>query len=302
MTTMMMHESDAPLDGLTLRAQGKVRDVYTVDDEHLLLVASDRISAFDCVLPTRITGKGAILTQLSKFWFDRLKDITPHHLVTTDIDEMPSVVRLHADRLRHRSMLVLRTKVFPVECVVRGYLAGSGWKDYQSTGAVCGHKLPANLREADRLPETIFTPATKAATGHDENISEREMENIIGVEATKHLRETSLNLYARACEHAEACGIIIADTKFEFGTDSDGRAILIDEALTPDSSRFWDATTYQAGTSPPSYDKQFVRDYLETLSWNKQPPAPQLPDEIVQATAARYKTAYQLLTEKEAAF
>ncbi len=302
MTTTTMHESDTPLDGLTLRCQGKVRDVYTVDEEYLLLVASDRISAFDCVLPTRITGKGAILTKLSKFWFDRLKNITPHHLVTTDVDEMPEAVRRHADRLRHRSMLVRRTKVFPVECVVRGYLAGSGWKDYQSTGAVCAHTLPANLREADRLPETIFTPATKAETGHDENISEREMENVIGVVATKHLRETSLDLYARACEHAEACGIIIADTKFEFGMDTDGGAILIDEVLTPDSSRFWDAATYQAGTSPPSYDKQFVRDYLETLSWNKQPPAPRLPPEIVQATIARYKQAYQLLTENEAAF
>lgn len=302
MTTTTMHESDTPLDGLALSYQGKVRDVYTVDVEHLLLVASDRISAFDCVLPTRITGKGVILTQLSKFWFDRLKDITPHHLVTTEVDEMPDTVRRHADRLRHRSMLVRRTKVFPVECVVRGYLAGSGWKDYQSTGAVCGHTLPAGLREADRLPETIFTPATKAATGHDENISEPEMENIIGSEATKHLRETSLAIYTHACEHAEARGIIIADTKFEFGIDSDGRTLLIDEVLTPDSSRFWDAQTYQAGSSPPSYDKQFVRDYLETLAWNKQPPAPPLPIETVQATVARYKQAYQLLTENEAAF
>ncbi|MCP9495579.1 MAG: phosphoribosylaminoimidazolesuccinocarboxamide synthase [Pyrinomonadaceae bacterium MAG19_C2-C3] len=301
MTTTTMHESDTPLDGLTLRAQGKVRDVYTVDEEYLLLVASDRISAFDCVLPTRITGKGAILTELSKFWFDRLKDLTPHHLVTTDVDEMPDIVRRHAARLRHRSMLVRRTKVFPIECVVRGYLAGSGWKDYQSTGAVCGHTLPAGLREADQLPEAIFTPATKAAKGHDENISERKMENIIGSEATKHLRETSLDLYARACEHAAACGIIIADTKFEFGTDTDGRTLLIDEVLTPDSSRFWDTTTYQAGTSPPSYDKQFVRDYLETLSWDKRPPAPELPPEIVQATVARYKQAYQLLTGNAAA-
>jgi phosphoribosylaminoimidazole-succinocarboxamide synthase len=283
-------------NNLQLLQRGKVRDVYVVDDAHLLIVATDRLSAFDCVLPTPINRKGEILTALSRFWFEHLANIVPNHLLTTDIEAMPETVQRHADILRGRSMLVRRTEVFPVECVVRGYLAGSGWKDYQRTGEVCGHHLPAGLREADQLPQPIFTPATKAAEGHDENISEARMTDIIGVEATKELRDTSLRLYEAASAHARNKGIIIADTKFEFGRDSAGRIILIDEALTPDSSRFWPAAEYKPGKSQPSFDKQYVRDYLETLGWDKQPPAPTLPDDVAAATTARYLGAYRLLT------
>lgn len=291
--------AETSLKGLRLTRRGKVRDVYEVDDEHLLIVATDRISAFDCVLPTQIECKGEVLTALSRFWFERLAHVTPHHLVTTEVDQMPEAVRASADLLRGRSMLVRRTEVFPVECVVRGYLAGSGWKDYISTGEVCGHKLPAGMRESDKLAEPIFTPATKAEEGHDENISETRMREIVGDEVTRQLRATSLALYREAESYARGRGIIIADTKFEFGRDRDGRVLLVDEVLTPDSSRFWPADLYEPGHSQPSFDKQFVRDYLETLSWDKRPPAPPLPPEVAAATTSRYLEAYRLLAGEE---
>lgn len=287
---------ETSISDLQLVKRGKVRDVYSVDDEHFLIVATDRISAFDCVLPTPIPRKGEVLTQLSRFWFDRLSHITPHHLVTADIEEMPERVRRHSEVLRGRSMYARRTEVFPVECVVRGYLVGSGWKDYKRTGEVCGHKLPEGLRESDQLSEPIFTPATKAEEGHDENISEARMRDIIGEEAAGTLRDLSLRLYIEASRYARTRGIIIADTKFEFGRTEDGRIILIDEALTPDSSRFWPADEYEPGRSQPSFDKQYVRDYLESLDWDKQPPAPPLPQEVAEATTARYLEAYRLLT------
>ena len=287
---------ETALANLRLERRGKVRDVYAVDEERLLIIATDSISAFDCVLPTPIERKGEVLTQLSRFWFEKLKHIVEHHLISTNVEEMPSDVRAYADELRGRSMLVRRTDVFPVECVVRGYISGSGWKDYQRTGEVCGHRLPANLRESEKLSEPIFTPATKAEAGHDENISEQEMASIIGSEVTKFLREVSLRLYREASEYALGRGIIIADTKFEFGRDAEGKVILIDEVLTPDSSRFWPAESYEVGKPQPSFDKQFVRDYLERLNWNKQPPAPALPPEIAQATTRRYQEAYELLT------
>ena len=280
---------------LNLFRRGKVRDVYTVGEESLLIVATDRISAFDCILPTPIERKGEVLTALSRFWFAKLAQIVPNHLITTDIDEMPEVIRAHREDLRGRSMLVRRTDVFPVECVVRGYLSGSGWKDYQRTGQVCGHQLPAGLRESEQLARPIFTPATKAETGHDENISEQQMAAIIGAEVTEQLRDVSLRLYEEASEYARGRGIIIADTKFEFGRDRDGQIILIDEALTPDSSRFWPAESYQVAKSQASFDKQFVRDYLEQLDWDKQPPAPSLPPQVAQATTDRYLEAYELL-------
>lgn len=283
---------------LPLVYRGKVRDVYQVGNEYLLLVATDRISAFDCVMPTLIPRKGEILTQLSAFWFARLAGLTKHHLITADFERMPEAVRQIED-FRGRSSLVKRTKVFPVECVVRGYLEGSGWKDYQATGKVCGHDLPADLRQCEKLPEPIFTPATKAQSGHDENITEAEFSNIVGLEAAENLKARSLEIYREASEYALSRGIIIADTKFEFGLDADGNILLIDEVLTPDSSRFWSLDAYTPGKSQPSFDKQFVRNYLETLDWNKQPPAPALPPEIVEATAARYSDAYRILTGKE---
>ena len=286
---------ETTLADLKLVRRGKVRDVYEVDDARLLIVATDRISAFDCVLPTPIERKGEVLTALSRFWFAKLAQIVSHHLLTTDIDEMPEMIRRHERELRGRSMLVRRTQVFPVECVVRGYLSGSGWKDYQKTGEVCGHKLPAGLRVSEQLAEPIFTPATKAETGHDENISEEQMASVVGHEATQYLRDVSRRLYQQAAEYARSRGIIIADTKFEYGRDADGQIILIDEALTPDSSRFWPAQSYQAGKSQASFDKQYVRDYLERLDWNKQAPAPSLPEEVARATTARYLEAYELL-------
>ncbi len=290
---------ETSLSQLSLARRGKVRDVYSVDDEHLLIVATDRISAFDCVLPTPIERKGEVLTSLSRFWFERLQHITPNHLVTTDLDQMPATVQAHADQVRGRSMYVRRTDVFPIEAVVRGYIVGSGWKEYQKTGEVCGHKLPVGLRESDKLAEPIFTPATKAEVGHDENITEAHMAQIVGDDVAQAVRETSLRLYKEASEFALSKGIIIADTKFEFGRDNEGRIILIDEVLTPDSSRFWPASEYEAGKSQPSFDKQFVRDYLETLSWDKQPPAPHLPPEVAEATSARYLEAYKLITGTE---
>jgi phosphoribosylaminoimidazole-succinocarboxamide synthase len=289
---------ETTLVNLKLERRGKVRDVYAIDDQRLLIVATDRISAFDCVLPTPINRKGEVLTQLSRFWFARLKHIVPNHLITTAIEEMPEVRQEYVEELRGRSMLVQRTSVFPVECVVRGYISGSGWKDYQRTGQVCGHRLPAGLRESEKLLQPIFTPATKADVGHDENISEEQMAAIVGEEVRSFLRDISLQLYQEASDHALARGIIIADTKFEFGRDSGGNIILIDEVLTPDSSRFWPAESYAPAKSQPSFDKQFVRDYLEGLNWNKQPPAPSLPPEIAGATSQRYLEAYELLSGK----
>jgi len=286
-------ETDVP--GLSLVHRGKVRDVYEIDSKHLLLVATDRISAFDCVLPTPIERKGEVLTGLSSFWFEFLKPLTKNHLITTNLNEMPNVVR-QTKELERRSMLVKKTNVFPVECVVRGYLEGSGWKHYKQTGEICGHQLPANLRQCEKLPEPILTPATKAATGHDENITEAEFAEIVGAESAEKLRLLSLEIYKKASDYALTRGIIIADTKFEFGLDETGDILLIDEVLTPDSSRFWSAEAYSPGKSQPSFDKQFVREYLETLDWNKQSPAPALPDEISKATTTRYLQAFHILT------
>ena len=283
---------------LKLARRGKVRDVYDVDSDHLLIVATDRISAFDCVLPTAIPRKGEVLTALSEFWFELLGEVVPNHLVTTNIAEMSSVIQKEPG-IAERSMLVRKADVFPIECVVRGYLVGSGWKDYLKTGEVCGHKLPENLEESSELAQPLFTPSTKAEVGHDENITEAQAQEIVGEADFSRLREASLRLYTEAREYARGRGIIIADTKFEFGRDKNGEIILIDEVLTPDSSRFWPAETYSPGKSQPSFDKQFVRDYLETLDWNKQPPAPPLPREVTEATTARYLEAYRLLTGKE---
>jgi len=260
-----------------------------------LIVVTDRISAFDVVLPNPIPYKGAVLTALSLFWFDFLKDIVPNHLISTDVDSYPAPLPSYRDQLEGRSMLVVRADVFPIECVARGYLVGSGWKEYQQTGEVCGVKLPAGLRESDRLDEPIFTPATKAETGHDINISEREMANVIGEDVTRELKTLTLTLYSRASEFAASRGIIIADTKFEFGL-KDGEVILVDEALTPDSSRFWPRESYEPGRGQQSFDKQYLRDYLETVTWDKQPPGPDLPETVISRTSEKYLEAYRLLT------
>jgi len=289
--------SETLVEGLPLLHRGKVRDVYRVGEQQLLLVATDRLSAFDCILPTPIQYKGAVLTSLSDFWFNRLEHLTEHHLLTADFEKMPEAVRRN-ENLRGRSMLVRRTTVFPVECVVRGYLEGSGWKDYQATGKICGHELPEGLKQCSKLPTPIFTPSTKAAAGHDENISEIEFIKIVGENTAAKLRAIALKIYDEAYQYALTRGIIIADTKFEFGLDEKGDILLIDEVLTPDSSRFWSAKTYSPGKSQPSFDKQFVREYLETLDWNKQPPAPELPINIAEATTQRYLQAYELLTGK----
>lgn len=277
--------------------RGKVRDVYAIEDQ-LLIIATDRISAFDVVMPNTIPYKGAVLTALSLFWFDFLKDTVANHLITTDVDQYPARLAAYREQLLGRSMLVCRAEVFPIECVARGYLSGSGWKEYQASGEVCGIRLPEGLRESERLPEVIFTPATKAESGHDLNISESEMANIVGREATDKLKELTLTIYSRAAHYALERGIIIADTKFEFGV-KDGEVILVDEALTPDSSRFWPQEAYQPGKAQPSFDKQFLRDYLETLDWNKQPPGPQLPEEVIGRTSEKYLEAYRLLTGNE---
>ena len=296
--TVASFASETMLPDLPLLYRGKVRDIYDAGDDRLLIVASDRISAFDCILPTAIRSKGAVLTQLSAFWFRRLGGIIENHLITANIDEMPENICSN-EYLRHRSMLVRKTAVFPVECIVRGYLEGSGWKEYQKYGSVCGIALPSGLTQCSRLPKPLFTPATKAASGHDENITFAEFENIIGAEAAQKLADASLRIYAAASEYALSRGIIIADTKFEFGTSADGRILLIDEILTPDSSRFWTAEDYSPGRPQVSFDKQFVREYLETLVWDKQPPAPPLPAEIAEATSAKYLEAYKLLTGEE---
>jgi phosphoribosylaminoimidazole-succinocarboxamide synthase len=282
------------LDGLTLARRGKVRDVYDLG-EQLLIVATDRISAFDYVLGSGIPDKGKVLTQMSAFWFDRVGDIVPHHVLALDVNTFPAVTRPHRDILRGRSMLVRKTTPLPIECVARGFLTGSGWKDYQRTGAVCGVPLPAGLRESDRLPHSIFTPATKAETGHDENISEAEAGEIIGVDLIRKLHQLTLNIYERGVDLATPAGILIADTKFEFGLIGD-QIILIDEVLTPDSSRFWPKDTYQPGQPQPSFDKQFVRDHLDRIGWNRQPPVPSLPEDVVMRTREKYLEAYTRLT------
>ena len=282
---------------LNLYARGKVRDLYALDGQ-LLFVATDRISAFDYVLGTGIPEKGRVLTQLSLFWFDFLKNIVQNHLITANVDEYPAPLRKHADALRGRSMLVKKAEMIDIECVARGYLSGSGWKEYQKTGAVCGIKLPAGLKESDKLPEPIFTPATKAVTGHDENISFEEMVKHTGRELAEQLRDLTLKIYSTASDYAAGKGIIIADTKFEFGRTADG-IILADEVLTPDSSRFWPADKYQPGHTQESFDKQFVRDYLEEIKWNKQPPAPSLPDEVARKTSEKYIQAYKTLAGRE---
>jgi len=308
---------DTTLPGLPLARRGKVRDVYDLG-EHLLIVATDRISAFDYVLGTGIPDKGKVLTQLSAFWFGHMADLVPHHLISTDVADFPASLAPFRDQLEGRSMLVHRTEPLPLECVARGYLAGSGWKDYRATGAVCGLALPAGLRESDRLPAPIFTPATKAESGHDENINEAEAGRLVGADLVGRLRDLTLAIYARGVEHAARCGIIIADTKFEFGRlrgsaasadpsrrsgDSStvgaataDRLILIDELLTPDSSRFWPADVYEPGRGQASFDKQFVRDYLEDIGWNKRPPVPALPDDVVSRTRAKYIEAYTRLS------
>lgn len=282
---------------LTLHARGKVRDLYSLDGL-LLFVATDRISAFDYVLATGIPEKGRVLTQLSLFWFDLLKDVVSNHLVTANVNEYPASLVRYAGQLRGRSMLVNKAQMIDVECVVRGYISGSGWKDYQRTGSVCRIKLPSGLRESDKLPEPIFTPASKAQTGHDENISFEDMCQRTGRELAEQLRDLSIKIYKTAADYASARGIIIADTKFEFGQTPRG-LVLADEVLTPDSSRFWPADKYAPGRAQESYDKQFVRDYLEQIKWNKQPPAPALPDEVALKTTEKYIQAYQLLAGRE---
>ncbi|MFZ0805407.1 MAG: phosphoribosylaminoimidazolesuccinocarboxamide synthase [Candidatus Sulfotelmatobacter sp.] len=283
---------------LQLHASGKVRDVYTVNDKQLLFVATDRISAFDYILATGIPYKGQVLTQISLFWFEFLADVVPNHLITADVDQYPAVARKYADQLRARSMLVERAEMFPVECVVRGYISGSAWKEYKASGEVCGIKLPTGLRESDALPEPIFTPATKATTGHDENIPFGKMCEIVGTETASRLRDLTLNIYTKAAAYARNRGIIIADTKFEFGRTAKG-ITLADEVLTPDSSRFWPADKYAPGRPQDSYDKQYVRDYLEQIRWNKQPPAPGLPTDVAIRTSEKYLEAYLQLTGRK---
>jgi phosphoribosylaminoimidazole-succinocarboxamide synthase len=280
---------------LQLHASGKVRDVYQLDAERLLFVATDRISAFDCVLATGIPHKGSVLTQTSVFWFDFLSDIVPNHVITADVKQYPPALQKYAEQLRGRSMVVQRAEMFPVECVVRGYISGSAWKEYQASGKVCGIDLPAGLRESEAFPQPIFTPATKAVSGHDENISFAKMCEIVGSEAASRLREISLRIYTKAAAYARQHGIIIADTKFEFGRTPKG-ITLADEVLTPDSSRFWPADKYTPGRAQESYDKQYVRDYLEEIHWNKQPPAPALPAEVASRTSEKYLEAYAQIT------
>ena len=283
---------------LELWASGKVRDIYRVDNDRLIFVATDRISAFDYVLATGIPSKGRVLTQISIFWFDFLKDIIGNHMITADVAEYPAMLRAHATELEGRSMLVARAEMIPVECVVRGYISGSAWKEYREKGSVCGIELPAGLRESDKLPAPIFTPATKATSGHDENISFAEMVRRTGRKDAEQLRDLSLRIYRKAADYAAARGIIIADTKFEFGRTARG-LVLADEVLTPDSSRFWPADTYEAGKAQESFDKQYVRDYLEKIRWNKQPPAPALPPEVAEKTSEKYIEAYRRLTGRE---
>lgn len=283
------------IDGVALKGRGKVRDIYDLGD-CLLFVATDRISAFDCVMPNGIPDKGRVLTGMSLFWFELLKDI-PNHLLCADASKFPAVLKPYEKDLAGRAILVKKAKPLPVECIVRGYLVGSGWKDYQKTGKVCGHALRTGYKQAEKLDEPLFTPSTKAEAGHDENISVGEVKSLIGIDNAGRIAEMSLEIYKAASAHAEKRGIILADTKFEFG-QLDGRIILIDEVLTPDSSRFWPKAGYKTGCNPPSLDKQFVRDYLESLNWDKTPPAPELPAEIVSKTREKYLEAYKALTGK----
>lgn len=281
-----------------LIGRGKVRDLYAIGDS-LLLVATDRISAFDHVLGTGIPGKGKILTQISLFWFDLLSDLVPNHLITADLDEFPASLKPYSDQLRGRSMLVKRAQMFPVECVARGYLAGSGWKEYKASGSVCGIPLPVGLLDGSRLPEPIFTPSTKSQDGtHDENIPFAAVEKQVGADVAHELRRLTLAIYRNAADHAESRGLILADTKFEFGATESG-IVLADEVLTPDSSRFWEGSTWKPGGAQPSFDKQFVRDYLESIRWNKQAPAPSLPEDVVERTLAKYLEAFHRLTGKD---
>ncbi|HYP13079.1 MAG TPA: phosphoribosylaminoimidazolesuccinocarboxamide synthase [Bryobacteraceae bacterium] len=293
-TSGVLLQSDLPIP---LRGRGKVRDIYDVGDD-LLIVTTDRISAFDCVLPSAIQHKGEVLNRISLFWFNQLHDLVPNHLITSDFDRYPESLRAFRQQLIGRSVLVRNCRMFPVECVARGYLAGSGWKEYSLKGTVCGIALPAGLVESDQLAEPIFTPATKAESGHDENIPFARMEQLVGAEIAGRLRELTLEIYRRAASYALKRGIVIADTKFEFGL-LDGQIVLADEVLTPDSSRFWPLEEYRPGGSPPSYDKQYVRDYLESVQWNKQPPAPVLPPEVAHRTASKYVEAYRVLTGEE---
>ena len=286
---------DTDLEGLTLVRRGKVRDVYAAGDA-LVMVATDRISAFDYVLGSGIPDKGRVLTQLSAYWFRRTGHIVPNHLISTSVHEYPAAAHKHAAVLEGRSMLVRRTEPLAIECVARGYLSGSGWKDYRATGTLCGVALPSGLRESDPLPEPLFTPATKAQSGHDENISEAQAAALVGADLLARLKGFTLALYAFGVAHAARCGIILADTKFEFGLTGAGDLLLIDEMMTPDSSRYWPADQYAPGGPQPSFDKQFVRDYLESIAWNKQPPVPVLPDEVVARTREKYLDAYRRLT------
>jgi phosphoribosylaminoimidazole-succinocarboxamide synthase len=285
------------LPGVERLSTGKVRDIYGVGDD-LLIVATDRISAFDCILPQGIPDKGRVLTRMSLFWFDYLKDVVANHLITAEVDEYPEPLRKFRDQLAGRSMLVKRCRMEPVECVARGYISGSGWKEYRARGTVCGIALPAGLRESDKLPRPLFTPATKAETGHDENVPFEVVANIAGQETAERLRDLTLLIYARASEYAETRGIILADTKFEFGWHNDA-LLLADEVLTPDSSRYWPRDAYTPGGAQKSFDKQFVRDYLETLDWNKQPPAPALPPDVIEKTAEKYREAYRRIAGRE---
>jgi phosphoribosylaminoimidazole-succinocarboxamide synthase len=287
-------ETDFP--GLERRARGKVRDVYAVGDD-LLIVATDRISAFDYILPTGIADKGRVLTQLSIFWFAFFRDLVPTHIITADVDRYPAVLQPWRRQLEGRSMLVKRARMVGIECVARGYLAGSGWKEYRTSETVCGIRLPSGLRESDKLPEPIFTPSTKASSGHDENVSFETAASVVGEDVARQIRDLTLGLYTRAAAYAETRGILIADTKFEFGF-VDGKLVLADEAFTPDSSRFWPQASYQPGGPQPSYDKQYVRDYLESIHWDKQPPAPPLPPEVAGRTSEKYREAYRALTGK----
>ncbi|MBL8216860.1 MAG: phosphoribosylaminoimidazolesuccinocarboxamide synthase [Bryobacterales bacterium] len=293
----VLTQTDIP--AVPLLARGKVRDVYDLGDT-LLFVATDRISAFDCILPTGIPGKGRLLTQMSIFWFDFLKDLTDTHFLTADVSEYPAVLHPYREQLEGRSMLVRRATMFAAECVARGYVSGSGWKDYKANQAICGIPLPAGLQESSRLPEPIFTPATKAQSGHDENIPFANFVTIVGEEYADRLRDLTLRIYAKASAYAETRGIILADTKFEFGL-IDGKLVLADEVLTPDSSRFWPRETYMPGGPQKSYDKQYVRDYLETLTWDKRPPAPPLPEDVAARTGEKYREAYRVLTGRELA-
>jgi len=295
-----MNNADAVFESsvpqLDTIARGKVRDIYSVDDKHLLIVTTDRLSAYDVVMPNPVPGKGEVLTELSYFWFEMMEDLVPNHLTNTPLASVIDDAEIAA-RLQSRAMVVRRLRPLPIEAVVRGYLIGSGWNDYQATGAVCGIDLPAGLEQASRLPQTIFTPATKAAVGdHDENVSFEHVVEMIGAELASKVRDISIQIYERAASYALDRGIIIADTKFEFGQDDDGRLFIIDEILTPDSSRFWPSAHYKVGISPPSFDKQYVRDYLETLDWGKTAPGPELPDEVLRRTGEKYREALEIIT------